>query len=238
MFPSPVVLSLVLLTGSDSTVVDGRVIEQSAADRTSTESTSTVVPRQPVDPRTVATTFEALSSPSKSGAIRLGDVDGWRVVVGPFKSWGECHRKLNEQIEHAVNEYIDDYLQHPGSGEQIHIAAAYIRSELLVGEPQRNVVQSKLVGNMCQLTAVLRFDQPFLIVIDRRWHAIRVQTRLLQVALLSGMVFLLLATSYGYLKLDAASRGRYVRRLQFAAVTVILALVVAGVLIARWIPWI
>ena len=167
----------------------------------------------------------------------MDGVDGWRVVAGPFKTWGECRRKLDEKLEAAVAEYIDEQLTYPGVGERMHVDAVTIRSELMQGEPQQEKIHSELVGEMCQLTAVLKFDNKFLDHIERRWHDIRIQARLMQVALFSGAAFLLLTTSYGYLRLGNASRGRYDRRLQFAAVTVILAFVVAGVLIARWIPW-
>ena len=65
-------------------------------------------------------------------------------------------------------------------------------------------------------------------------------------ALIPGTVFFLLGAwpvlgflglVFGYLKLDTATRGYYTGRLQIGALAAVLSLAAAGVLLARWIPW-
>ena len=70
--------------------------------------------------------------------------------------------------------------------------------------------------------------------IDRQ---VKVTSRLAHVGLAVVAVLAGLGAVFTYLRLDTATKGYYSGRLQIATATVILGLVVLGVLVARWIPW-
>lgn len=176
-------------------------------------------------------------TPPFSKPITIGSGEGWEVVVGPYQTREECHHELNKQLEKAVNTYVDGYLNRPGHAGLVRFNAEFIQSEYLQSPIQEQIIESS-VGQMRQLTAVMKFEQSLTEEIDRRWRAAQVTSRLLQAALISGGVLLMLTTLFAYLKLDDTTLGAYTVHLKCAAATVIVSLALAGMFIARFISWI
>ena len=58
-----------------------------------------------------------------------------------------------------------------------------------------------------------------------------------RLGLFAGAALLLLASVFGYFRLDNATRGYYTGRLQFMTAAAILAVVGAGAVLAQWIHW-
>jgi len=85
--------------------------------------------------------------------------------------------------------------------------------------------------------ALLEFSPEFRSELDRRWAKVRATSRLAQTGLVSGGALFLLASVFGYFRLDNATRGYYTGRLQFMTAAAILAVIGAGAVLAQWIHW-
>jgi len=168
--------------------------------------------------------------------FRLGDVDHVPVSSGPFATRAECRTALREAMNEAVAEYVDDHLDKTGASKLVDFDPFHIKSELCGDDLYEEIVQASF-GPMHQRHALLKFGPTFRDDIDLRWKHVKVTSRLKQVTLGLGAVLAALGTIFAYLRLDAAARGQFSGRLQFAAAAAILALVASGVLVARWIPW-
>ena len=174
-----------------------------------------------------------------SGLTPLPNDGGWKVVAGPHLKIKDCQQELDQKIVAVTNQYIAEKLGREDVGRLLQIDADFVRSHLPYEVTEPEFVDTSY-GEMCRLTAVLRFehDQPFLDELDSRWKNVQREARLLQVGLGSSGILLLLATAFGYLKLDAMTLGYHSGRLQLCVVGIILALCAAGVGISRWILWV
>jgi hypothetical protein len=175
-----------------------------------------------------------------------------RIVVvssGPQGHLGECQSALDAELEQAVDAYIDEYLgQVYGDKLQastlVSFPAEYIRDNLV---PDGQLYDEKIqfsFGPMYQSHAQVAFTPAFRAVLDservnldKQWKQIVVAGRLTGAAIIFGSILALLAVVSGYFRLDTATRGFYTARLQFLATVAILAVIVAGVLLARNVDW-
>lgn len=164
-------------------------------------------------------------------------VDGvYRITVssGPWSSYPECQRALNEEIRTATDNYINEYLGNPQAASLVNLSQNYLREHICRSENMYSEsVHSPAVGEMQQLYAQLTFDERARTYIEQQWRQAIVQDRLWYIGGGGALVLALLATLYGYLKLelrtDSAGRGK----LQLAA-TLVALIVAAGALLARW----
>ncbi len=162
-------------------------------------------------------------------------IDGvYRMTVssGPWSSVPECQHALDEEVLAATNNYINEYLGNPQAASLVNISPNYLRQHVRKTE-HSEIVDSPAVGQMHQLHAQLEFDERARADFERMWRNAVVQDRLWYIGGGGALVLALLATLYGYLKLelrtDSASRGK----LQLAA-TLVALIVAAGALLARW----
>lgn len=162
-------------------------------------------------------------------------VDGvYRMTVssGPWSSVPECQHALDEEVLSATNNYINEYLGNPQAASLVNISPNYLRQHVRKTE-FAEIVDSPAVGQMHQLHAQLEFDERARADFERLWRNAVVQDRLWYIGGGGALVLALLATLYGYLKLemrtDSAGRGK----LQLAA-TLVALIVAAGALLARW----
>jgi hypothetical protein len=168
--------------------------------------------------------------------VREGrNVDTQVVASGPYSRVQDCSDALDEELRKAVDDYIDWHLDHDGAATFVNIDLRYINTHLVKQRAQYPIQSS--VGLMQQSDALLEFDQAFRDKVNHHWDEARATSRLLLAGLFGGGAIGLLGLLFGFFKLDNATRGFYTGRLQFATVAGILGLVAAGVLLARWIPW-
>ena len=73
--------------------------------------------------------------------------------------------------------------------------------------------------------------------LNGKWEKIRATSRLSQVGLFGGAGLLLLASVFGYFRMDNATRGYYTGRLQFMTAAAILGIVGVGAILSQWIHW-
>lgn len=188
----------------------------------------------------------------ESEDIRTGETNGidtTAVCSGPFEHLGECRPALDAALEKAVSDYIDEYLgrlygENFSASSVVYYDAEYIRTKLVGTENVFEERRDFSFGPMYQSHALIKFTPEFREVldqrrseIDHRWQQFVVGGRLSGMALVFGLILAFLAVVSGYFRLDTATRGFYTARLQFLAAVAILAVIVAGALLARNVPW-
>jgi hypothetical protein len=145
---------------------------------------------------------------------------------------------LDEALVKATNQYIADHL-----GSQLAPAlvsnydAAAIKRDFVKPQNFYDEVITVSIGDMHQSHALLEFPPEFNARIEHSWAEVRAASRLTQMGLFVGAGLLLLGAVFGYFRLDNATRGYYTGRLQFMTAAAILAIVGAGIFVARWIHW-
>lgn len=174
-----------------------------------------------------------------------GDVCQVSVASGPQEKPGECGPALDEQLKKAVAAYIDEYLGTTAAGNRrvsdvIAYDLNYIKSHLVKSGSLFEERLQMSFGPMYQTHALLEFGPTFRTELDgRRGDLQRYAREVAMVFRLRGLalgfaaVLSLLAVVFGYLRLDASSRGSCRGRLRFLAATAILVVMVAGTWLAR-----
>jgi hypothetical protein len=154
------------------------------------------------------------------------------VSSGPYSSVPECQRALNEEILSATNHYINEYLGDDNAASLVNLPVSFSR-QVIKKQEYAESLESPSVGRMYQLHAQLAFDDQARNLFQQRWRNAIVQDRLWYTGGGAALVLALLATFYGYLKLDLKTDAPHKGRLQLAA-TLVALLVAAGALLARW----
>lgn len=159
---------------------------------------------------------------------RAGQVYRTRVAVGDYATREECERDLPDALRQAVGRYVDRLIG-AGAGERImsRLPLPYIHEHIVKEEWEEH--REARFGEMVRLHELLEFDQAANTYLrDLHQQTLEVE-RLKYTAVGAGGLFGLLATIFGYLKLDTLTRGYYTGRLRVAAAAVLA--VVAGLLV-------
>ncbi|HEX3728026.1 MAG TPA: hypothetical protein VHV08_17365 [Pirellulales bacterium] len=200
-----------------------------AATPTATTPAATTDPGQPP----VAVAAEpAENRPAWIDAPAKLDHSVYRVAVksGLYVSVPECQRALDSTIKAEADHYIDEYLGE-GASELVDVGRKFLRDHVLKSE--FNDVVHVSVGPMHQIYALLEFDDDARAEFHNRWRNAVVTHRLWYAGSVGALSLALLATVYGYLKLNLKTGGTQKGRLQLAAA--LAALVATGAALAvRW----
>lgn len=155
------------------------------------------------------------------------------VTVGPYKTRRECDQKLPEELDRAVAEYVEEEIG-PGAAALVHLPRSFIEEHLVKAEWEEKFRSATPeIGVMLRVHKQLKFDHQAAQRVKEVWDQVAVDRRVRHLATGLGMVLLLLAVSYSYLKLDLATGGNYRGRLRLAAGLMIVALLFAAVHITR-----
>lgn len=168
--------------------------------------------------------------------VTRGDTHTLLVDSGPCYSRQECLAALDVELKKAVDAYVDEYLNVDGASRHLNLNLNQIRTSLVDPKRQYSGTVEFSFGPMRQEYRQLRFSREFREELDDRWREVVAQNRLLKTGLGAGGVLMLLAVVFGYFRADTATRGYYTGRLQFGAAAAILTLVIAGAVVAGWIP--
>jgi hypothetical protein len=164
--------------------------------------------------------------------LAAGSVYAITVHSGRFSSVPECQRALDLEVKRVADQYIDEYLD-PGDADVVNIPLSYVNTRVKKAE-YAEVVHSEAVGSpMHEIHARLEFDGGVRADFHRLLRNVEVANRLWYAGGGAAMVLALLATLYGYLKLDVRTGGAHSGRLQLAA-TLVALIVAAGVLLVRF----
>ncbi len=147
----------------------------------------------------------------------------------------DANSQLNEEITTAISNALDRRFG-DRVGQQITFSSEYIKTNLLMED--RSIVRpyrdefteefadrlGKKYGEFYRGYAQLKLDPAFYHDAQIRWRQEQTRLRLITVALVSLTVLALLTTTYGYLRLNQATRGFYSNRLLTIGIAAIMLL--------------
>lgn len=155
-----------------------------------------------------------------------GRVDGvfrMPISIGPFPSYEDCGPEKPKAYADAIKRYANEYLQE-GAGDYVDLPMWYINQNVYRTEA-KEYRESPTLGKVVIVHYLLEFNDAVRQHIVQVYHQALVAERLKYVGLGAAGIFGLLATAFGYLKLDTLSRGYYTGYLQAAAAMAITGLV-------------
>ncbi|MCA9186098.1 MAG: hypothetical protein R3E01_29765 [Pirellulaceae bacterium] len=164
------------------------------------------------------------------------------VGSGPCETTAECDAELNRQAHLAALTFAKWFLaQRHQDSRWVHLAddveVPRIDFHNDVYEQTHDLVIAGESHVMPVKYALVRFSKTYQGRLDnlstQTLQASRLMTLLIGSGVVLGGVFL----AFGYLQINRFSQGSYAGRLRAASGVAILVLVAAGVLMARWIPW-
>jgi hypothetical protein len=164
-----------------------------------------------------------------------GDVHTIPVASAPQVLEADARRALDRALEAATGEYIDLQLGSRLAPQLLRYDARDIKRRFV--KKVHTDKAAYAAAEMYESFGLLEFDQSFRNELTQRWDGVRNTSRLTQLGLFAGAALLLLASVFGYFRLDNATRGYYTGRLQFLTAAAILAVIGAGVFAAQWIHW-
>lgn len=161
------------------------------------------------------------------------------VTSDPWKTRFECDQALDQKLVATATDYVAWYIGRNDAAKMIGLDLNYIKQHGLIQHTYGEDLQfsDPSIGAMKQVHVLLGFDQSFRNQLAEEWKEQVVSARLLQLGLVAAGVLGLVFIAFSYLKYDGVTRGYQTGRLRTVALGMIIWLVVAGVLIARWIPW-
>jgi hypothetical protein len=165
-----------------------------------------------------------------------GSIHTIYVKSDPYVFARDAQRGLDEALKRATDEYISDQLGSPLAAKFIPYSVESIRDRF-VKQTYHETMNFESVGPMEQFHAQLAFDDSFRNELRQHWAGRIAESRLYQAGLGAGAALLLLASVFGYFRLDNATRGYYTGRLQFMTAAAILAIVALGAAAAFQFPW-
>ncbi|MCH2181211.1 MAG: hypothetical protein MK108_04325 [Mariniblastus sp.] len=150
----------------------------------------------------------------------------------------DANRELNAEILVVVSETLDRKLGE-GAGQQVNLGSEYIETYLIpdgrsIVRPYRDEFTDEIAqrlgkdyGEFFRGYAQLELDQAFYDFARQQWRTEQTRLRLMAIALIGLVVLALLTTTYGYLRVNQATRGFYSIRLLTIGLAVILLLAAA-----------
>ncbi len=186
---------------------------------------------------------------TKKGAVRF------TVTSGPHSRMREARLALADEARRTTAAYIDDQLEAENAtqwlrlfvGEKYNVKklasrhamreedTAFVEGDIQPLHREQLVVS---VGPMHQWYTRLEFDDRFHRELEADWQKVVATSRLLQFGFTGGGILIMLATMLGFFKANTATSGAHGRRLLVTGIVVVSALIAAGVVAARWLPWI
>ena len=165
-----------------------------------------------------------------------GPVHKIYVTSDPYKLPRDAQHALEEAMKRATDEYVADQLNSPLAAKFVPYSLDAIEDRF-VKQTYNETINFESVGLMEQRHALLEFGPGFRDELRHHWAGRIAESRLYQVGLGAGAALLLLASVFGYFRLDNATRGYYTGRLQFMTAAAILAIVALGAAAAFRFTW-
>jgi hypothetical protein len=169
----------------------------------------------------------------------VNEADLVSVRSEPYKRREDCVQRLNQKIAAAVEEYVQQQTNSNWAFTLLALDMDRVQKE--VAPPSQwyeETIVSPSVGEMRQIHARLEFTPAFQKQLWERWLQVQAASRLAQVGLFFASALGMVATAFGFFRVDNATRGYYTGRLQLVAGGAILAMIIVGIFVARQIPWI
>jgi len=169
------------------------------------------------------------------------------VATSANNTRSQTEWELDQELEAETRLFVNYILNQNGyQPADLGFDETYIRQHLLDGN--REAEESPTFQNpwidenagdstgepLSRAYALLTFDQDFQREILERYRAQVIPRRIGLLSLIAGGLLLAIGVVYGYLRIDTATRGYYTRRLQVAAVALILIGIACGYVVAMW----
>jgi hypothetical protein len=135
--------------------------------------------------------------------------------------------ELNRAVLQRVQAYVAELVAADVRGK-LDIPLDYVRQHVWKDTHREQRDFESAGDNMVRLHARLEFDGTVSQHLRRQWDELLARNRVVFAAGGAGLLLGVLATLYGYLRLDTLSRGYYTGRLRLAALAVLAALTAAG----------
>jgi hypothetical protein len=227
--PAPAAAPAVATAESAATTIESSKSEAPAAQPATTAPAAATAPSPSADTSPVASAPHKprpawIDAPPKL----VNAVYSMSIKSGLFVDVPECQRALDLELKRESDRYIDDYLGGHASSI-VNIPLEYLKEHVKKAEFSE-LIESESVGPMQQIYARLEFDDSARADFHRLQHDALVSDRLWYAGSAAGLVLALLATFYGYLKVDLRTGGAHKGRLRLAA-TLMALIAVAGALV-------
>lgn len=152
-----------------------------------------------------------------AGEVRLPNgIFRMTSAAGPFSSTEECFQTVPSMTRGIVARYVGRFLGNEAAS-RLDVPPSFVESVLLKDQWIGEIESETLGTTMYEIHVLVEFDDAARRQLERMWHEQRLEQRLTLTVAASGLVLLLLGTTFGYLKLDTATRGFYSGRLKLAA---------------------
>ena len=171
----------------------------------------------------------------EQGSFEDGEISFLLVETEAFYLRSEASMVLMGKIKDTVNNQIDDIVG-PGGNRFVDLDDHFLQHEIVdeeiviektIADPESSKAVRRHVGY-----ARLQFDKNFAELVNQQYQ-LNFKARRLQRTALAGILTLCwLATTYGYLRVDHATRHFYSRRLQTLAIILCLIPLIFVVLVA------
>lgn len=135
--------------------------------------------------------------------------------------------ELNRAVLQRTQEYVAELVGANGP-IQLEIPLDYVRQHVWKDTYREQRDFATAGDNMVRLHARLEFDAAVSQYLRQRWEALLSRNRVAFAAGSFGLLLGLLATLYGYLRLDTLTKGYYTGRLKLAALAIVAGLSAAG----------
>lgn len=178
----------------------------------------------PLDSNQTTNAHGALPEWVTRGEGRVDGVFRMPISIGPYPSYEDCGPEKPKAYADAIKRYANEYLEE-GAGEYVNLPMWYINQNIYRNEA-KEYRESPTLGKLVVAHYLLEFNDDVRQHIVQVYHQALVAERLKYGGLGAAGIFGLLATAFGYLKLDTLSRGYYTGRLRVAAAAAILGLAV------------
>jgi hypothetical protein len=152
------------------------------------------------------------------------------IYVGPYATRTECRDALAARLEAAVGEYAATAIGPQAKG-RVRLPLSYVQENVVQGEWEEWKRFEPPLGEMVKLHVLLAFDREANARLQEEWRQVVVGRRLRALGSVGAVLLALLATAWGYLKIDLATGGRNRGRLRLGAAAVATAVLVTGVLL-------
>jgi hypothetical protein len=156
-----------------------------------------------------------------------GDAYVMCVSTDPYTTKQECEAKIPEILQSAVDQFAEKYLRRNWNA-YVQLSPDQLRQFVVAEYPE---TKDFSFGKMTQVHLLLNFDQKAKTLIDDIISIRLFNNRAAIVGTGFVSLWLLLATFWGYLKLDLTTQGNYRKRLRAAAAFAIIAILWTGWLV-------
>ncbi len=156
------------------------------------------------------------------------------IEAGPFATDLECRREIDRRLVEAAADYLETQVDY-GNRQLLDVTPQFMREHVVVKEHLGTRFSPSNNQNMYTLYNLLEFDAWDHQTLTKMAREAATKSRLIYAGFGMGSLLVLLTSVFGYLRLDAATEGKYRRRLQAGVAGVLAAIAGGGWLLGQYL---